>query len=181
MRDAAADRCSLVPDVAVELANEIKPTPPASTALSRAYPGENLPAPKSETVRSIVSEARESGEAVDEVIEAEAVGLWEATSGALPHPGSAAKVVRSSKGTRELSVLEKRYLAEARERQRENIFSSQVAGGKTWVGPAFLCKPEVLEFRDFIVGETYKLRFSLTNVSYSFNSFKPLPLADAYR
>ena len=72
-------------------------------------------------------------------------------------------------------------MAAARERQRANIVTKQVVGGKEWVGPAFLCKPSTLEFRDFVPGEVYRVTFTLTNVSYTFNSFRPQPLPDAHR
>ena len=85
------------------------------------------------------------------------------------------------KGARELSALEKRYMGEARERQRANITVTQVVGGKEWEGAAFIAKPAVLGFTDFVVGETYTLKFTLTNISYSFNSFRPGELPENVR
>ena len=74
-------------------------------------------------------------------------------------------------GVRELSVLEKRYLAEAKGRQKANQIVKQVVGGKEWTGPPFLCKPAEIVFADFEVGQHYELTFTLTNVSYTFNGF----------
>ena len=81
-------------------------------------------------------------------------------------------------GVRNLSVLEKRYMAEAAARQKANQIVKQVVGGKEWVGPAFLAAPKVLLYKDFDVGETYNLKFTLTNVSYTFNMFRQCPLPD---
>ena len=72
-------------------------------------------------------------------------------------------------------------MAEARERQKANIFVKQVVGGKEWVGPPFLAAPKVLLFKDFNVGQTYDLKFTLTNVSYSFNMFRQAPLPEQVR
>ena len=118
-------------------------------------------------------------EAVDELLEAETEGLWEADVEGVPGAAGRAKVVANPYGVRELSKLEKRYLSEAMSRQKANQIVKQVAGGKTWEGPAFLCKPQELLFADFEVGSTYELRFTLTNVSYTFNAFRPQPLPDA--
>eukprot|EP00742_Colponemidia_sp_Colp-10_P008825 GILJ01009584.1.p1 GENE.GILJ01009584.1~~GILJ01009584.1.p1 ORF type:complete len:1812 (-),score=327.15 GILJ01009584.1:58-4746(-) len=77
-----------------------------------------------------------------------------------------------------LSVLEQKMMEKARQRQKENIIQKQIVWGKEFKGTAFLCKPEVILFQDFDVGQTYTQRVVLTNVSYSFNSFKLLPLGD---
>ena len=84
-------------------------------------------------------------------------------------------------GVRNLSVLEKRYMAEAAARQKANQIVKQVVGGKEWVGPPFLCKPAELVFADFDVGSSYELKFTLTNVSYTFNAFRPMDLPVAVR
>jgi hypothetical protein len=36
-------------------------------------------------------------------------------------------------------------------------------------------------FKDFVVGAVYKKKLVLTNVSYSFNTFKVLELEDEYK
>ena len=56
-----------------------------------------------------------------------------------------------------------------------------MVGGKEWVGPAFLAAPKVLLFKDFNVGQAYDLKFTLTNVSYSFNMFRQVPLPEQVR
>lgn len=138
-----------------------------------------LPEPDAPSVKLMASEAAARDEAVDELLEAETEGLWEADVEGVPGAAGRAKVVANPYGVRELSKLEKRYLSEAMSRQKANQIVKQVAGGKTWEGPAFLCKPQELLFADFEVGSTYELRFTLTNVSYTFNAFRPQPLPDA--
>jgi len=58
-------------------------------------------------------------------------------------------------------------------RQKDNLFTKQVVCGNTWEGPAFVSTPPVLEFIDFEVGETYVKTFTLTNISNTFNMFRP--------
>jgi hypothetical protein len=82
---------------------------------------------------------------------------------------------------REQSVYEKRLMAKARERQKSNITQKQVVLGKEYKGVGFLPAPAILHFKDFTVGEPFEIKFTLTNVSLTFNSFKVLPLPDEIR
>eukprot|EP00928_Gymnodinium_smaydae_P071664 TRINITY_DN5519_c0_g1_i1.p1 TRINITY_DN5519_c0_g1~~TRINITY_DN5519_c0_g1_i1.p1 ORF type:complete len:1585 (+),score=286.70 TRINITY_DN5519_c0_g1_i1:58-4755(+) len=77
-----------------------------------------------------------------------------------------------------LTELEKQYLAAARERQKQNMTSVQRCWGKEFKGDAFLAKPSVIAFDDFEVGKKYRQIVEITNVSYTFNQFKLLPLDD---
>mgnify|MGYP006110735227 CR=1 FL=1 len=45
----------------------------------------------------------------------------------------------------------------------------QVAGGRTFSGQAFASKPDVILFKDFVVGKVYRKKILLTNVSLTFN------------
>jgi len=76
----------------------------------------------------------------------------------------------------ELNSLER-----AKEAQRKRLEEGtvQIAGGREFKGQAFVPKPAQLNFIDFSVGEEYTLVFTLTNTSYTFNSFKILALDDA--
>ncbi len=173
-----------------EVTNEVMAKTEAAVAKARAAgvpPGghrtqTHLPEPAAASVRLMAAEASARHEAVDELLEPEAEGLWEDEvdsvdgQGARPAKGGAAS---NAFGLRELSVLEKRYMAEAKARQKPNQIIKQVVGGKEWSGPAFLCKPAELLFADFEVGKTYELKFTLTNVSYTFNAFRPQELPDA--
>ena len=78
--------------------------------------------------------------------------------------------------------LEQKYMAMARQRQRDNIVHKQVVWGKEFTSVPFISEPAEILFKDFTVGKTEKRRIVLTNVSYSFNTFKlnpePNPLPD---
>jgi hypothetical protein len=79
---------------------------------------------------------------------------------------------------RALTNLEQQYMEKAKERHKQNIVGTQVVWGKEFQGAAFISKPAKIVFKDFDVGKKMKIRFSLTNVSYTFNSFKLLDLDD---
>jgi hypothetical protein len=63
-------------------------------------------------------------------------------------------------------------MAEALERQKANVVKKQVVWGREFQGQAFLSKPKVLLFKDFVVGKVYTKKLTLTNVSYTFSTFK---------
>jgi hypothetical protein len=75
----------------------------------------------------------------------------------------------------ELNSLE---AAKAAQRARLEQGTVQIAGGREFKGQAFVPKPAQLQFVDFVVGEEYTKIFTLTNASYTFNSFKILALDD---
>eukprot|EP01038_Epipyxis_sp_PR26KG_P006513 gene6513-8951_t len=80
-----------------------------------------------------------------------------------------------------LSKFEKDSLERAKDRHRDRIEYGieQIAGGKIFKGEAaFVSKPKEIIFKDFDVNKIYKKQFTLTNVSYTFNSFKVLELND---
>ncbi|CAE8601721.1 unnamed protein product, partial [Polarella glacialis] len=77
-----------------------------------------------------------------------------------------------------LTKLEEQYMAAARERQKQNICSTQFCWGKEFTGDAFLAKPSIIAFNDFEVGKRYRQVVEVTNVSLTFNQFKLLPLDD---
>jgi hypothetical protein len=55
----------------------------------------------------------------------------------------------------------------------------KVVWGKTFKGSAFISDPCVVEIKDFDVGQSYNRTFTLTNASFTFNSFKLLELPDS--
>ena len=173
------------PDVTAEEGAKAAKKEAAARALAAPSGGHRakstLPTPNAASVRLMASEAAARDEAVDELLEADAEGLWEDEVEGVATGGGRAKQSANPYGLRELTTLEKRYMAAARERQKPNQIVKQVVGGKTWEGPAFLAKPATLVFADFDVGQTYELVFTLTNVSYTFNSFRPQDLPDAVR
>ena len=68
--------------------------------------------------------------------------------------------------------------AKGRMRTRLVDGTTQIAGGREFKGQAFIPKPEQVMYKDFEVGKVYTRRFTLTNTSYTFNSFRLLDLAD---
>lgn len=68
----------------------------------------------------------------------------------------------------------------AKERQRQRLKEGieQIAGGKLFKGQSFVPKPAEVLFKDFQVGKVYKKVFTLTNASYTFNSFRIIDLTD---
>lgn len=79
---------------------------------------------------------------------------------------------------RPLSVLEQKARDKAFSRMRANRTKKQIVWGKEFVGRAFLARPEIIEFKDFDLGVAMAQQITLTNVSYSFNTFKILGLPD---
>eukprot|EP00911_Craspedida_sp_UC1_P000220 UC1_evm3s165 len=71
------------------------------------------------------------------------------------------------------TVADRRKMVAARERQIAGLVQKQVVAGREFKGDGFACKPSAVEFFDFEVGETYRARLVLTNVSYGVNSFTP--------
>ncbi|KAM9855197.1 cilia- and flagella-associated protein 74 [Aulostomus maculatus] len=49
------------------------------------------------------------------------------------------------------------------------ITPNKKVGGKEMTGASFMSKPEIILFKDFEVGETYKKKIILTNISYIIN------------
>ena len=88
------------------------------------------------------------------------------------------KVVEESKTItlRPLTKYEQNMMLRARIKHKENITKEQKCWGKIYKGSAFIPKPEKIIFKDFDVGGSYDLTVILTNVSFTFNSFKLLPL-----
>lgn len=80
-----------------------------------------------------------------------------------------------------LTKLEVKMMEEARKKQKENIVQPQVVWGRTFKGAAFISEPSCIEIKDFDVGKSYTRTFTLTNVSFTFNSFKLLELPDAVK
>ncbi|EDV24224.1 uncharacterized protein TRIADDRAFT_57490 [Trichoplax adhaerens] len=57
------------------------------------------------------------------------------------------------------------------------MIQKQIVSGREFKGKAFSSNPEVIVFKDFSVGKTYKQVVQLTNVSYSINSVKFLDVS----
>lgn len=81
---------------------------------------------------------------------------------------------------KDMSKFERDALERAKDRHKDRIDHGvpQIAGGKEFKGDAFASTPAVVLFKDFEINKVYKKNFTLTNVSYTFNSFKLLELED---
>nr|KAG5691853.1 hypothetical protein BaRGS_033457 [Batillaria attramentaria] len=64
------------------------------------------------------------------------------------------------------------------EKHREGIVVKQVAAGREFSGRPFYSKPDIIHFKDFTVGSTYKKKVVLTNVSYSINYCKFIDITE---
>lgn len=69
-------------------------------------------------------------------------------------------------------------LSKANKRRTEGV--KKLVCGKEYKCSKFLSEPSQIEFKDFTVGKTFHKKIVLTNVSFSFNTFKVLDLADEY-
>lgn len=94
--------------------------------------------------------------------------------------GGIASAKKSKYPSTQLSKFERDALdrAKGRHKTRIEFGTEQIAGGRQFKGQAFVSKPDELVFKDFEVGRKYKKVFTMTNVSYTFNSFKLLDLDD---
>lgn len=90
--------------------------------------------------------------------------------GGLEDTGTTSKRVKFK--LRSPSKLEQRIMEAARQRQRDGITKTQVVLGREYKGSGFAASPSTIDFTDFDVGVPMTLRFILTNVSLTFNSFK---------
>jgi len=92
-------------------------------------------------------------------------------------PGRTAKKYQ----LRKPSVLEENMLHQARKCHLDGMVQDQIVLGKKFEGQAFISEPKLIHFKDFQPGKTYKTTFVLTNASFSFSSFKVLPLPEALK
>lgn len=67
------------------------------------------------------------------------------------------------------------------QRQKEGITKPQIVAGREFKGVSFISKPDVIMFKDFEVGVPHTQTILVTNVSFSFNSFKMMPIHDSIK
>ena len=80
-----------------------------------------------------------------------------------------------------LPPIPKEKMDEALKKLKENIVKPQKVCGKEFKGPSFISAPPIIEFVDFEAENTYVQKITLTNISYSFNSYKILPINKEFR
>jgi len=107
-------------------------------------------------------------------------GIWDGDAGADSRQAS------KYQGT--LSALEQQYLKAAMDRKKAGYgwIEKQVVWGKEFKGTAFVASEKgkdiaAIEFKDIVPGHVYKRKITLTNASYSFNTFKVLELPDTVK
>jgi hypothetical protein len=107
-------------------------------------------------------------------------GIWD--------PDAALEVGEGKKYTGTLSKLEREYLKAAQDRKKAGYgwIEKQVVWGREFKGTAFVASEKgkdikAIEFKDFVPNQVYKKKITLTNASYSFNTFKLLELPDAVK
>lgn len=76
------------------------------------------------------------------------------------------------------SDMERAILKKTLEKHRAGITVKQVAAGREFTGQPFYSKPDIVHFKDFDVGKTYKKRIVITNVSYSINFCKFIEISE---
>ncbi|XP_076472381.1 cilia- and flagella-associated protein 74-like isoform X2 [Babylonia areolata] len=113
------------------------------------------------------SDSEHNDEDVEDLAQPEFAGLWEQHK---PY-----RVPRDLEGPRQppgASKMDREILQRTLDKTRQGIVVKQVAAGREFSGCPFYSKPDVIHFKDFDVGSTYKKRVTLTNVSYSINYCK---------
>ena len=82
-----------------------------------------------------------------------------------------------------LKMESERLKVKAKERfaDPDRLYSSQVVCGREFAGDSFMPSPKRgFLFTDFELGQTYKMKISMTNVSYSIGTFKVMDMEYPY-
>ncbi|XP_055958483.1 cilia- and flagella-associated protein 74 isoform X1 [Patella vulgata] len=76
------------------------------------------------------------------------------------------------------SKMEKDIMMKVLDKHRDGITIKQVAAGREFTGCPFYSKPDIIHFKNFDVGQTYKKKVTLTNVSYTVNYCKYVSITE---
>ncbi|XP_061162453.1 cilia- and flagella-associated protein 74-like [Saccostrea echinata] len=119
------------------------------------------------------SDAESDGEEKVDLAVPEFEGLWDQHK---PYrvPKDTESTVKLPNG----SKMEKEILEKVLDKHRQGIVVKQVAAGREFQGCPFYSKPDVIHFKDFEVGKTYKKKVTLTNVSYTVNYCKYINITE---
>ncbi|KAJ8386870.1 hypothetical protein AAFF_G00165710 [Aldrovandia affinis] len=77
-----------------------------------------------------------------------------------------------------ISIAELGGLALTLAKHQSALLGKKTVQGKEFKGCPFVSKPELIHFKDFEVGNTYKKKITLTNVTYSTNYCKVLGVSE---
>ncbi|KAK7476539.1 hypothetical protein BaRGS_00032219 [Batillaria attramentaria] len=124
-------------------------------------------APLTPAIQSLVAD-------VENLAVPEFEGLWEQTH----KPYKVPKDPGTGTAPPNASKMDKEILKKVLEKHREGIVVKQVAAGREFSGRPFYSKPDIIHFKDFTVGSTYKKKVVLTNVSYSINYCKFIDITE---
>ncbi|XP_062567016.1 cilia- and flagella-associated protein 74-like isoform X4 [Saccostrea cucullata] len=119
------------------------------------------------------SDAESDGEEKVDLAVPEFEGLWDQHK---PY-----RVPKDTESTLKLpngSKMEKEILEKVLDKHRQGIVVKQVAAGREFQGCPFYSKPDIIHFKDFEVGKTYKKKVTLTNVSYTVNYCKYINITE---
>ncbi|XP_042199680.1 cilia- and flagella-associated protein 74 isoform X1 [Callorhinchus milii] len=76
------------------------------------------------------------------------------------------------------SKMERDIIKRKLEKQRRSIIHKQVVAGREFKGSPFYSKPDIIQFKNFDIGETYKMEVLLMNVSYSMTFCRLVDISD---
>jgi len=117
----------------------------------------------------------DDGDRVVDIADTAGRRSWRGLSAAMSINSMFGKRKDKAAAPRVYSKLEQEMIADAHQKQKDNIIQTQVVAGRTFEGVPFSAKPETVVFSDFDVGKVYRQKIVLTNVSYGSNSFHLLP------
>ncbi|XP_053379519.1 cilia- and flagella-associated protein 74-like isoform X2 [Mercenaria mercenaria] len=134
---------------------------------------DRIPPPR-EVESSDSSDDDDMGETAVDLAKPEFEGLWDHHK-----PYTVPKDTDSSPlKTLGASKMDKAILNQVLEKHRAGIVVKQVAAGREFSGCPFYSKPDVIHFKDFDVGKSYKKKVTLTNVSYTVNYCKYIDITE---
>ncbi|XP_043851370.1 cilia- and flagella-associated protein 74 [Dromiciops gliroides] len=134
--------------------------------------------PKPERNRSLSVGSAEFAELINNqeeetLTEPEIMGLW--TEKYKPYKVPKDEVERKPVGG---TKMEQDILANTLEKLRSGIIHKQVVSGREFKGCPFYSKPDLIHFKNFHVGKTYKKKMTLINASYTINYCKLVGVED---
>ncbi|XP_041128788.1 cilia- and flagella-associated protein 74-like isoform X3 [Polyodon spathula] len=115
-------------------------------------------------------------EAEESLAQPEFTGLWDQKHKTykIPQDETRPRPITTNK-------MEQEILARTLEKHRSGIVRKQVVVGKEFKGCPFYSKPDVIHFKDFEVGKTYKKKIMLTNSTYTINFCKLVGVSEHLR
>ncbi|XP_041129939.1 cilia- and flagella-associated protein 74-like isoform X2 [Polyodon spathula] len=115
-------------------------------------------------------------EAEESLAQPEFTGLWDQKHKTykIPQDETRPRPITTNK-------MEQEILARTLEKHRSGIIRKQVVVGKEFKGCPFYSKPDVIHFKDFEVGKTYKKKVMLTNSTYTINFCKLVGVSEHLR